>query len=237
MMNENLGKKGSKKPKNFYSQSVINLLSFLYRNFDSIISLLSTPLFFFVKLIPPSPPLPPHHMRFKFLKPEYSYDADGFSDFFSQRNMMQVITAVVFVIYLVVGYRTPPQIASVVDTIYGKIVVVALAIMLFLKCHPVLGILGFIVAFDIIMRSSMVNKVFLTSQSGTSESQRSGVMSKLNDEGENPIRYPNTLEQDVIRSMAPLVESSAPMSSNTLSFNPVVNNLHDAAPIDFDGVI
>jgi len=156
--------------------------------------------------------------------------------FFAPNNMLQVLTATVFILYLVVGYHTPHPVAQVVDTVYGKIIVVSLAIALFLRCHPILGVLGFLVAFDLIMRSSAAAKVMLTSQSGTTETQRSDVMNHLNAESENPIRYPNSLEQDVIRKMAPLINSTHPISPNAVSFNPVLNDLHDASPLNFDGI-
>jgi hypothetical protein len=158
-------------------------------------------------------------------------------NFFDPKNVLQVIISVIFVVYLIVGYHTPPAIASFVDTIYGKIIVVAIALIVFLQCHPILGILGFIVAFDLIVRSSMVSKVQITNQSGNSEMDKANQMNQFNDENQNPIRYPNTLEQDVIRTMAPLVNSNAPISANATSFSPVTNNLYDAAPVNFQGII
>jgi hypothetical protein len=49
-------------------------------------------------------------------------------------------------------------------------------------------------------------------------------------------QFPYTLEQEVVKKMAPLNKADT-SGSNTYSFNPVLDDLHDAAPVNYTGVI
>ena len=80
---------------------------------------------------------------------------DTLSGLFKKQNMGQLILAILFVIYLIMGYKTPEPVANVVDTLIGKIVIIIIALALFANVNPVLGILGLLVAYDIIRRSSV----------------------------------------------------------------------------------
>lgn len=158
------------------------------------------------------------------------------TSFFTRHNMPQVLLACVLLLYIVMGYSLPYEVASIVNSPYGKVAVIVLAICLFMSTHPIVGVLGFIVAFDILMRSSQ-HSVLLTSQSGTTEEEKVQVINHLNNATENTIQTSNTLEQEVIRQMAPLVNSTYPVGPNATSFSPVMDNLHDAAPLNYDGII
>jgi len=43
-------------------------------------------------------------------------------------------------------------------------------------------------------------------------------------------QFPYTLEQEVVKKMAPIVQSGFVM--NKASYNPLLDNLHDASPIN-----
>ena len=73
---------------------------------------------------------------------------DSFSDLFKKENMGQVILCILFIIYLIMGYRMPDSIATVIDTSFGKILVIIMALMLFSYANPILGVLGFLVAVE-----------------------------------------------------------------------------------------
>ena len=48
------------------------------------------------------------------------------------------------------------------------------------------------------------------------------------------LNVPITLEEEIVSKMAPLVENN---ESSELDYKPVLDSLHDAAPINYDGVV
>ena len=77
---------------------------------------------------------------------------DAFKDLLKKEKMGQVLLSILFLIYLIMGYKTPEVIANMVDNTLGKLVVIVIAVLLFSCCNPVLGVLGFIVAYELIRR-------------------------------------------------------------------------------------
>ena len=136
-----------------------------------------------------------------------------------KQNMGQLILVVLFIIYLIMGYKTPGPLADVVDTIYGRVVVVMIAIILLIKCHPVLGVLALFVAFELIRRS----KSDAVNQYIPSEGQKNGQFTAFN-------QFPYTLEQEVVNKMAPIMKTGT--SINPPSYKPLLDNLYDASPLN-----
>ena len=85
---------------------------------------------------------------------------DSFSDLFKKENMGQVVLCILFIIYLIMGYKMPDSVAGVFDTIYGKVIISVIALVLFSFANPILGVLGFLVAFELIRRSSMTTGTY-----------------------------------------------------------------------------
>ena len=152
---------------------------------------------------------------------------DSFSDLFTKKNSGQVVLSVLFIIYLIMGYRMPDSIAGVIDTIYGKIVVAVVALALFSYANPILGVLGLIVAFDLIRRSSVSTGSYALEKYVPTEVKKETQLNAMN-------QFPYTLEQEVVKKMAPTKESYDYTPS---SFSPVLDDTYDAAPIDYTGVV
>lgn len=152
---------------------------------------------------------------------------DSFSDLFKKENQGQVILCVLFIVYLIMGYKTPSSLATLIDNIYGKIIIVVISLILFANSNPVLGILGFIVAFDLIRRSSMSNGTAGLAQYGPTEQKKSSNLSALN-------QFPYTLEQEIVKKMAPINKS--PDTQSPADYRPILDELYDAAPINYNGV-
>lgn len=79
---------------------------------------------------------------------------EGFSGLFKKENMSQLLLAILFMIYLIMGYKTPEPVANVVDSLVGKVVIFITVITLFMHANPILAVLSLFVAFDLIRRSS-----------------------------------------------------------------------------------
>jgi len=154
---------------------------------------------------------------------------NNLQDLFKKKNIGELLLGVLFVIYLLLGYKTPSVIANVIDTLYGKVIVVVIAMILFAHTNPILGVLGFFVAYHLINNSEVVTGTYGLNKYLPTEEKKYTAMTMYN-------QFPYTLEQEVVKKMAPLNHSITDGSTN-YSFNPVLDDLHDAAPIDYTGVI
>jgi hypothetical protein len=120
------------------------------------------------------------------------------------------------------GYKTPEPVATVIDSIVGKIVIMLIVIYMFMHTHPILAILALFVAFDLIRRSSMTTGIDALKRYAPTEEKKASQFSAFN-------QYPYTLEQEVVKKMAPIVQSGSSMSKP--SYKPLLENLYDASPL------
>jgi len=152
---------------------------------------------------------------------------DNFSELLKRENAGQVLLCILFIVYLIMGYKMPEPIASLIDTVYGKIVVVVVALVLFSYANPILGVLGFIVAFDLIRRSSVSTGTFALDNYVPTEEKKASNLNAMN-------QFPYTLEQEVVKKMAP---TKVAVDTTPATFSPVLDDTYDAAPIDYKGVV
>jgi hypothetical protein len=154
---------------------------------------------------------------------------NSFSSLFQRENLGQLILSVLFIIYLILGSKVPTSVAGLIDTVYGKVVVIVIALILFVNSNPVLGILGFIVAYELIRHSSAATGSSALAKYLPTEEKKATAMTAYN-------QFPYTLEQEMVKKMAPM--KPVPESSKgEYTFNPVLDDSHDAAPINYNGVI
>ena len=132
-----------------------------------------------------------------------------------------VILGIIFIIYLIMGYPIPESIATMIDTIYGKIIVYVVALILLFSVNPVLGVLGLFVAFDLIRRSEMTTGSTALAKFGSSEKQKMSDLTAFN-------QFPYTLEQEMVKirtiNKDPLIESPP-------SYKPMLLATADASPV------
>ena len=148
---------------------------------------------------------------------------EGSSGLFKKENMSQLSLAILFIIYLIMGYKTPEMIANVVDTLVGKIVIFIMVIVIFMNANPILAVLSLFVAFDLIRRSSSVTGIDALKRYLPTEEKKSSQFTAFN-------QYPYTLEQEVVKKMAPIVQSGSSLTK--ASYMPTLENLHDASTIN-----
>ena len=140
-------------------------------------------------------------------------------DFFNKKYVSQNVLTLLFVIYLILGLNTPKPIAQIIDTLVGKIVVILLAIYLFIYTNPILGVIGFFVAYDLIRRSSVSTGNFGIDNYLPREETKQVKMSSYN-------QYPYTLEQEMVKKMVPAVSKDMTKAS----YVPMTDDVYDAAP-------
>jgi len=148
---------------------------------------------------------------------------DSFSSLLKKEHMGELILVIVFIIYLIMGYKTPDSVANLVDTLAGKIVIFIIVIYLFMYSNPILAVLALLVAFDLMRRSSLATGNDALLQYAPSEEKKSSQFSAFN-------QFPYTLEQEVVKKMAPIVQSGS--SLTPASYKPLLDDTHDASPLN-----
>jgi hypothetical protein len=141
---------------------------------------------------------------------------------FANAKMGETLLTLVFIIYLIMGYKTPEPVADVVDTLIGKAIIFVVVVSLFVYTNPILAVLGLFVAFDLIRRSSAVTGIDALKKYAPSEEKRSSQFSAFN-------QFPYTLEQEIVKKMAPIIQTSSTMTR--ASYSPMLENLYDAASL------
>ncbi len=140
----------------------------------------------------------------------------------------QFILIILFLIYLIVGYKTPHDLAILIDNIWGKVIIIIIAIVLFAVCNPILGILGFFVAYKLIMTSNIETGNYGKQNYIPTEEKKYADMINNNE-------YPYTLEQEIVKLRAPIYHYNS--DNHTYSFTSTLDDQNNAAPVNYDGVI
>lgn len=140
----------------------------------------------------------------------------------------EIILSILFVVYLLIGTKTPIFIANGVNTVIGKFILLFIAIIFFLYANPIVSILLLIVIYELIIRSKQY--VSTSYQQGLKTLEQYPVDTTLIYCPDNTMKeVPRTLEQDVVEQMAPLCSTNNQMLS--ASYKPMVENDGNAAPV------
>ena len=148
---------------------------------------------------------------------------ESFSSLLKKEHMGELVLVVLFIIYLIMGSKTPEPVAGMVDTLVGKIVIIVTIIYLFMHANPILAVLALFVGFDLIRRSSMATGIDALQKYAPTEEKKSSQFTAFN-------QFPYTLEQEVVAKMSPIMKSGSSLSQ--ASYKPLLDNLYDASPLD-----
>lgn len=168
---------------------------------------------------------------------------------FVSEKPSQLILGVFFFIYILMNVQTPAFLATFIDNIFGKVLIVAIAAVIFMKTNPVVGVLGFIVAYQIIKTSSIATGTYAMKHYLPSETSKMNDLHKFNEEEVSPVVMPcgcqgncscmsvatattnnaGSLEAEMVSKMAPLVMTGG---ESNLEYKPVLDGQHSAAPLD-----
>lgn len=152
---------------------------------------------------------------------------DNLKELFKKDKVGELILCFLFIIYLIMGYKTPEPIAVIIDSIGGKIILLIIVILLFIHANPILAVLSLFVGFVLVRNSSMVTGTDAIKKFLPSETKKGCEMSAYNFTPQN--QFPYTLEQEVVQKMAPI---SVGGSVNNATYKPLLENLHDAASLN-----
>ena len=148
---------------------------------------------------------------------------ESLSSLFKKEHMCELVLAIVFIIYLILGLKTPEPIANLIDTLVGKVVLVLIVIYMFMHVHPVLAVLSLFVAFDLLRRASLATGLDALQKYAPSEEKKMSQFTAYN-------QFPYTLEQEVVAKMAPIMKSGTSLTK--ASYKPLLDNLYDASPVN-----
>jgi hypothetical protein len=146
---------------------------------------------------------------------------DYFSNLFDKKHMPQLVLSVLFVIYLVVGYKMPEGVAVLVDSNVGKIVVVVVALMLFAYSNPILGVLALLVAYQMIKGASIKTGMAGLEEYYPTEQKKWTPFTPVH-------QFPYTLEQEVVKKMTTQKFNTEFVKA---PFKPILDDTHDASPL------
>ena len=135
-----------------------------------------------------------------------------------KKDTHHYVLAVLLIVFVVSDVQVPGVIGELVDTILGKIVVVMCALSLF-AAHPVVGAIGLVAAYQLIMRSQGLQAASIYIPS---EIKKSRVLNAMN-------QFPVTIEEEVISKQIPYVFKRT--AQGNTPYKGVQDKLHGAAKI------
>jgi len=138
-------------------------------------------------------------------------------------NLMsgQFLLLIIFVVYIIFNVPTPQPLASMIDSTFGYVVIIALFAVLAINLNPIVIVVGVFAIYLLFKRSSISTGSLAMTKFLPTENVKSQYLSAFN-------QFPVTLEEEVVQQMAPLQPgpSMAPKS-----FLPIMDNLHNASGV------
>jgi len=149
-------------------------------------------------------------------------------DSFNNLKPLDIVLAVVFVLYIIMPVETPPLIAIAIQSPLGMLSLFVVALVLFVYTNPLLAVIFIFVAYELMHRSQLVlqnqlpqNKMMGNSYSMPSTvSVSSATATQYSSPEQLQIHASRTLEEDVVKEMAPIGYSDPAMYVAT-SYQPI----------------
>jgi len=156
---------------------------------------------------------------------------DTFNTLMRQEKQHEMVIFVLLILYIVFTPDVPLGLAEYAESTIGQLVIIILAITLFLSTNPVVGILGFLAAYEFIRRASRVTGVYGIETFSPTEEKKHQIMTAMNPAPEK------TLEEELVDSLVPISPNDEIGLSDGGSFQPVLGPLYGAVEPDYQGVI
>lgn len=130
---------------------------------------------------------------------------------------------IIFAVYIVVPLSTPPQVADLINSSAGIIILIAITLFLFIYCCPCIGAVFVIVAYLLIVRSSKMSPITQMKSTTPTQKEKDAHFERL-----NPIQ-PITLEEMVVEERAPLGKSNIVEYISNSTYKPVFDTIDGVA--------
>jgi hypothetical protein len=161
-----------------------------------------------------------------------------FTNLSEKKNRGQLILTIILIIYLIMGAKVPTTLSSTINNPIAKVIIALGAIILFTYSNPILGVIILLVTFEIIRNSSSYK--YLDSDGYSVEFNPSLESYYPTEEKKwSPFtaqhQFPYTLEQEMVKKMTP--SQNINYTKQKYSYKPILDDFHDAAPVNYTGVI
>ena len=123
-----------------------------------------------------------------------------------------------FIIYLIMGLKTPSSVATMIDSTVGKVVVALFALLLFAYSNPILGVLGIFVAYQLVRNASIKTGMASLEQYYPTEEKKWSPFTPAH-------QFPYTLEQEMVKRMAPQKFNTNYVKP---TYKPMLEDIYDA---------
>ena len=132
------------------------------------------------------------------------------------KNPAYLVLSLLMTVFIVMDVSPPSNICMLVDTMVGKAVVIMVALSLF-SLDMLMGAIGIVACYILIMRCSKKEEVRTFSPSEVKKTKQLSAMNQ----------FPLTVEEEVIGKMLPRTnpDLQAP------DYKPTLNNLHNATKL------
>jgi hypothetical protein len=143
-------------------------------------------------------------------------------------NLSQWILLIIFILYFILGEPMPTTLGIYLSTKIGKIIVVLLALCLFSYTNIYLAIFGLFIAYSLITNPK-ANEYYSSSDWSQAYPKEKQLYSPFS--ADNQFSY--TLEQEIVKKM------TAPHKAklDKQKYKSMIDSLHNAAPVNYDGLI
>ena len=138
---------------------------------------------------------------------------------FRKMKKNDLILVALFAVYLISNMHLPEGLNLLIDNNIGNIVIILGALILFLNSNSVVGVLGFLVAYELIRRASVSTGNDAIVKYVDTEDKKADKMRSY-----QPPVPDVTLEEQVIDNMVDFTESDLPASN----VKPVLEKSHNA---------
>jgi hypothetical protein len=138
---------------------------------------------------------------------------------------LEIFLFILFVVYIVFSIPTPTFIVPFIDSPLGLLVIIMTTLYLFLYTTPILGILSILVAYELLRRSSQVTGKTQIMEYTPTQIKKDNYMKEM-----NPPTHIVTLEEEMIKQMAPIGQSD-PTTYIDTSYKPIADKIIDGATL------
>jgi len=138
---------------------------------------------------------------------------------------LEILLFVLFVVYIVFSIPTPFFLIPLLDSPLGLGIVIITTLYLFLYTTPILGILSIFVAYEMLRRSSKVTGNTPIMKYTPTQVKKDKYMKEM-----NPPTHVLTLEEEIVKEMAPLGKSD-PSTYIDTSYKPIADKLMDGVAL------
>lgn len=138
---------------------------------------------------------------------------------------LEIFLFILFVVYIVFSIPTPSFLVPFIDSPFGLGIVIITTIYLFLYTTPVLAILSIFVAYELLRRSSRVTGKTQIMEYTPTQVKKDKYMKEM-----NPPTHVMSLEEEIIREMAPIGKSD-PTTYMDTSYKPIADKVIDGATL------